>query len=52
MARSRSVPNLNKDVSIKRMDLFFRVVPATPRAKNADAITPTPIPAGDVGELM
>ncbi|KAI3748255.1 hypothetical protein L6452_11217 [Arctium lappa] len=50
MARSHSVPNLNKDVSIKRMDSFFRVVPSTPRAKDADATTPTPTPTGDAVE--
>ncbi|XP_024979093.1 uncharacterized protein LOC112516301 isoform X2 [Cynara cardunculus var. scolymus] len=50
MARSHSVPNLNKEASIKRMDSFFRVVPSTPRAKDADATTLTPTPIGDAVE--
>ncbi|KAL4576931.1 hypothetical protein LXL04_013032 [Taraxacum kok-saghyz] len=47
MSRSRSAPNLDKDVCIKRMDSFFRVIPSTPRAKDADPTTPTPTPTAD-----
>lgn len=58
MSRSRSAPNLDKDVCIKRMDSFFRVIPSTPRTKDVDPTTPTPTPTGnnadddedDVGE--
>ncbi|KAL8217198.1 hypothetical protein R6Q57_024035 [Mikania cordata] len=45
IARSRSVPVINKDTSIKRMDSFFRVIPSTPRVK--DTISPTPSPTSD-----
>lgn len=38
IARSLSVPANSKDKSIKRMDSFFRVIPATPRPKESDAI--------------
>ncbi|KAI7740801.1 hypothetical protein M8C21_018420 [Ambrosia artemisiifolia] len=47
MARSRSAPNLEKEATIKRMDSFFRVIPSTPRVKEADATTPTPSPTGN-----
>ncbi|CAH1437949.1 unnamed protein product [Lactuca virosa] len=46
MSRSRSAPNLDKDVCIKRMDSFFRVIPSTPRLKDADPTTPAPTPTG------
>ncbi|KAJ9555600.1 hypothetical protein OSB04_010214 [Centaurea solstitialis] len=45
IARSRSVPVLNEDISIKRMDSFFRVIPSTPRVKDSHAVSPTPSPA-------
>ncbi|KAI3696962.1 hypothetical protein L6452_29620 [Arctium lappa] len=47
IARSQSVPIINEKTNIKRMDSFFRVIPSTPRAKDADAKTPTPTPADD-----
>ncbi|KAI3706401.1 hypothetical protein L6452_24117 [Arctium lappa] len=47
IARSRSVPVLNEDISIKRMDSFFRVIPSTPRMKDSDTVSPTPSPARD-----
>ncbi|PWA39914.1 RING/U-box superfamily protein [Artemisia annua] len=43
--RSRSVPVLNEDISIKRMDSFFRVIPSTPRLKDSDTVSPVPSPA-------
>ncbi|KAL8247330.1 hypothetical protein R6Q59_008546 [Mikania micrantha] len=43
MSRSRSAPNLEKAIRIKRMDSFFRVIPSTPRV-DADPTTPTPTP--------
>ncbi|KVH90772.1 Zinc finger, RING-CH-type [Cynara cardunculus var. scolymus] len=49
IARSRSVPVLNEDISIKRMDSFFRVIPSTPRVKDSDTVSPTPSPARDAG---
>lgn len=52
MARSRSAPNLEKEARIKRMDSFFRVIPTTPRVKEADATTPTPTPTGNTGEFI
>ncbi|CAN1833346.1 hypothetical protein LINPERHAP1_LOCUS33763 [Linum perenne] len=36
IARSRSVPDLGKEGSIRRMDSFFRVIPSTPRLKEGD----------------
>ncbi|KAI3523413.1 hypothetical protein L1887_01508 [Cichorium endivia] len=47
IARSRSVPVLNEDITIKRMDSFFRVIPSTPRVKDSDTVSPTPSPARD-----
>ncbi|MFS8011799.1 putative Zinc finger, RING-CH-type, Zinc finger, RING/FYVE/PHD-type [Helianthus anomalus] len=47
MVRSRSAPNLEKETTLKRMDSFFRVIPSTPRVKEADANTPTPTPTGN-----
>ncbi|XP_076884410.1 uncharacterized protein LOC143533540, partial [Bidens hawaiensis] len=47
IARSLSVPVLNEDTSIKRMDSFFRVIPSTPRVKDPDTVTPTPSPTHD-----
>lgn len=44
IARSRSVPVLNEDISIKRMDSFFRVIPSTPRVKDSDTVSPTNSP--------
>ncbi|KAK9072606.1 hypothetical protein SSX86_009041 [Deinandra increscens subsp. villosa] len=44
IARSRSVPVLNEDISIKRMDSFFRVIPSTPRMNDSDTVAPTPSP--------
>ncbi|KAK1435145.1 hypothetical protein QVD17_00905 [Tagetes erecta] len=49
IARSRSVPVLNEDISIKRMDSFFRVIPSTPRVKDSDTVLPTPSPTRDTG---
>ncbi|KAI3769955.1 hypothetical protein L6452_01071 [Arctium lappa] len=48
IARSRLVPVLNEDISIKRMDSFFRVIPSTPQVKVFDTVSPTPSPARDV----
>lgn len=50
MLRSRSAPNLDKDVCIRRMDSFFRVIPSTPRVKDADVTTPTPTPTGNADD--
>ncbi|XP_071711870.1 uncharacterized protein [Rutidosis leptorrhynchoides] len=47
IARSRSVPVLNEDISLKRMDSFFRVIPSTPRMKDSDTVSPTPSPTHD-----
>ncbi|XP_076957595.1 uncharacterized protein LOC143633136 [Bidens hawaiensis] len=47
IARSLSVPVLNEDTSIKRVDSFFRVIPSTPRVKDPDTIAPTPSPTHD-----
>lgn len=42
IARSLSMPaNNNKDKSIRRMDSFFRVVPSTPRVKEANELLST-----------
>nr|XP_043610932.1 uncharacterized protein LOC122582582 isoform X2 [Erigeron canadensis] len=45
--RSQSVPILNENMRIKRMDSFFRVVPSIPREKDFDSKTPTPIATDD-----
>lgn len=37
IARSLSVPVLNKDTSVRKMDTFFRVIP-TPRVKDGDSV--------------
>lgn len=50
MARSRSVPNLNKEACIKRMDSFFRVIPSTPRVKEIDPTSPTPSSTANADE--
>ncbi|CAI9105105.1 OLC1v1003960C1 [Oldenlandia corymbosa var. corymbosa] len=42
MSRSRSLPVINKEQSIRRMDSFFRVIPATPRVKDGDISPITP----------
>ncbi|KAL4591519.1 hypothetical protein LXL04_004487 [Taraxacum kok-saghyz] len=47
IARSRSVPVLNEDLTIKRMDYFFRVIPSTPKVKDFDIVSPTPSPPRD-----
>ncbi|XP_076944526.1 uncharacterized protein LOC143615233 [Bidens hawaiensis] len=47
IARSRSVPVLNKDTSIKTMESFFRVIPSTPRVKDFDTVSPTRSPTSD-----
>ncbi|KAI3822845.1 hypothetical protein L1987_10444 [Smallanthus sonchifolius] len=47
IVRSRSVPVLNKDTSIKRMDSFFRVIPSTLHVKDSDTVSPTPSPISD-----
>ncbi|KAK9079087.1 hypothetical protein SSX86_000757 [Deinandra increscens subsp. villosa] len=47
IARSHSVPVLNKDISIKQMDSFFRVIPSTPYMKDSDTISPNPSPTSD-----
>lgn len=39
ISRSLSVPAINKERSIRRMDSFFRVIPTTPRVKDGDSIT-------------
>ncbi|XP_076938503.1 uncharacterized protein LOC143606712 isoform X3 [Bidens hawaiensis] len=44
MARSRSAPNLEKEATLKRMDSFFRVIPTTPRVKEAVATSSAPSP--------
>ncbi|KAK1429134.1 hypothetical protein QVD17_11337 [Tagetes erecta] len=47
ISRSHSVPVLNKDISVKRMDYFFRVIPSTPRVKASDNVSPTPSPTSE-----
>ncbi|XP_076938505.1 uncharacterized protein LOC143606712 isoform X4 [Bidens hawaiensis] len=47
MARSRSAPNLEKEATLKRMDSFFRVIPTTPRVKEAVATSSAPSPTDD-----
>ncbi|XP_024984203.1 uncharacterized protein LOC112520134 [Cynara cardunculus var. scolymus] len=42
IARSQSVPIINENTNVKRMDSFFRVIPSTPRAKDIDAKTSIP----------
>lgn len=37
MSRSLSVPVINKEKGIQKMDYFFRVIPSTPRVKDGDA---------------
>ncbi|KAK6163312.1 hypothetical protein DH2020_000176 [Rehmannia glutinosa] len=37
ISRSRSVPVINKEKGIQRMNSFFRVIPSTPRAKEDDS---------------
>lgn len=39
ISRSFSVPINNKERSLRRMDSFFRVVPSTPRVKEADIVS-------------
>ncbi|KAL1208621.1 hypothetical protein V5N11_008095 [Cardamine amara subsp. amara] len=39
IARSRSVPVNDKDLSLKGMDSFFRVIPSTPRVKEGDIVS-------------
>ncbi|KAL3829180.1 hypothetical protein ACJIZ3_017982 [Penstemon smallii] len=41
MPRSRSLPNINKEKGIRKMDSFFRVIPTTPRVKDVDSIVST-----------
>ncbi|KAK4441167.1 hypothetical protein Salat_0451600 [Sesamum alatum] len=36
ISRSLSVPVINKEKGIRKMDSFFRVIPSTPRVKNRD----------------
>ncbi|XP_071690347.1 uncharacterized protein [Rutidosis leptorrhynchoides] len=46
--RSQSVPILNEDMHITRTEYsFFRVIPAIPKVKELDSMTPTPIPTDD-----
>ncbi|KAI3823252.1 hypothetical protein L1987_04685 [Smallanthus sonchifolius] len=49
IARSHSVPVLNEDISIKRMDSFFRVIPSTPQGKDPDTVSSTPSPTCETG---
>lgn len=46
IARSLSVPVLNKERSARKMDTFFRVIP-TPRVRDGDSITATTTATGD-----
>lgn len=39
IARSRSVPLNDKELSLKGMDSFFRVIPSTPRVKEGDVFS-------------
>lgn len=43
--RSLSVPVNDKERSIRRMDSFFRVIPATPRVKEGEVMSTTPLTA-------
>ncbi|XP_010535601.1 PREDICTED: uncharacterized protein LOC104810853 [Tarenaya hassleriana] len=42
IARSLSVPVNGKDIGLKRMDSFFRVIPTTPRVKEGNVLPDTP----------
>ena len=53
--RSRSVPTLNKDGSIRQIDSFsalFRVVPTTPRVAEGKVATLTTVPTKDAGNWL
>ncbi|XAR59963.1 Ubiquitin--protein ligase [Bertholletia excelsa] len=47
IARSLSVPIINKERGLKRSDSFFRVIPSTPRQKEGDAIVSNATSVGD-----
>ncbi|KAL3518374.1 hypothetical protein ACH5RR_020963 [Cinchona calisaya] len=38
ISRSLSLPAINKERNIRRMDSFFRVIPTTPRVKDGDSV--------------
>ncbi|CAN0916349.1 hypothetical protein LINGRAHAP2_LOCUS29661 [Linum grandiflorum] len=50
IARSRSVPELDKEGSIRGMDSFFRVIPSTPRLREGDITAHPSSPAVSVAE--
>ncbi|CAN1833350.1 hypothetical protein LINPERHAP1_LOCUS33763, partial [Linum perenne] len=50
IARSRSVPDLGKEGSIRRMDSFFRVIPSTPRLKEGDITVHPSSPPSDAAD--
>ncbi|KAL2496212.1 NAD(P)-binding Rossmann-fold superfamily protein [Forsythia ovata] len=37
ISRSLSIPDLNKDKGIRKLDSFFRVIPSTPRVKDGNS---------------
>ncbi|PSR86602.1 E3 ubiquitin-protein ligase MARCH10 [Actinidia chinensis var. chinensis] len=47
ICRSLSVPVINKERRMKRMDSFFRVIPSTPRVKEGDIVMSSTTPTGD-----
>lgn len=52
MSRSLSVPVINKERSIRRMESFFRVIPATPRVKDGDSTMTVTTATGNTGNLV
>lgn len=51
IARSRSVPVNDKELSLKGMESFFRVIPSTPRVKEGDIFS-NASEAGDTGKFV
>lgn len=47
ISRSLSVPVHNKEITLRRMDSFFRVIPSTPRLMEGDAMTSNTNPRAD-----
>lgn len=52
ISRSISLPVNNKDQSIRKVESFFRVIPSTPSAKDANSVTSATPPTGDSGNLL
>lgn len=47
MSRSLSLPVINKEKSIQKMNSFFRVIPSTPRVKDEDSEVSMATPGND-----